>query len=658
MKQKKDEIWFDGGYGYESTPRGLFYLKKVTGKDDTTFTKKFPMTNFGARIIEEIVKDDGTEARNSFVIEAHSGKRTRRVEVVASEFEKMAWPIQKLGPSAVVYPNMGNHARTAIQLFSEPVPERRVYAHLGWIPKDGKYLYLHADGAIGPLGPVPGVEVRPPGDLSRFRLPPPPRGQELVRAIHKSIHFLKVAPEAVTLPLFALIYRAPLGEMDTGLELVGPTGAFKSELAARVQQHYGREMNRLYLPCAWTSTANSLEAITHAAKDVVLVIDDHAPDGTALDAARAEADAARLFRAQGNRSGRQRMRSDGSLVPARAPRGTILSTAENEYGRHSVQARKLVIQVKPGDVSVEQLTICQRHGDEGYYAAAMAGYIKWLSVLYPKLRTVMSTEFQVLRDDAAQAGTEGTHRRVPEIAANFALGLIYFLRFAKTGGAITQKEANTLRDRWLEILVRATVTQAEGHKLIEPHRRFIELLRAALVSGRAHLADFDGSAPSSPAACGWRLTVVGMRDGEETTDWRSQGERVGWINDNGIYLEPETTYAIIQKLARDQNTTFSISENTLRKRLHEHGLLATVEARANQTHLTIRQMIGNVRQYVLHLRLDTLFPTSEVAQQAQTSGSTGEQSRGPVGPLGPVPGRKTCTTDTDSKGIAAKEPSV
>ena len=48
-------------------------------------------------------------------------------------------------------------------------------------------------------------------------------------------------------------------------------------------------------------------------------------------------EADRLVRAQGNRSGRQRMRQDSTLRPAKPPRGLLLSTGEDVPRGHSLR---------------------------------------------------------------------------------------------------------------------------------------------------------------------------------------------------------------------------------------------------------------------------------------------------------------------------------
>jgi hypothetical protein len=91
--------------------------------------------------------------------------------------------------------------------------------------------------------------------------------------------------------LLAATYRAALGEADFALHLAGQTGAFKSEIAALCQQHFGAGMNARNFPGSWSSTANAIEAMAFYAKDALFVIDDFPPQGSTHDVARYHASA-------------------------------------------------------------------------------------------------------------------------------------------------------------------------------------------------------------------------------------------------------------------------------------------------------------------------------------------------------------------------------
>jgi hypothetical protein len=149
---------------YDSTANGLIWHRPIQGG-----SVPVPLTNFAATIVADVVEDDGAEIRRQLEIEARLNGRTFRFTIPAERFGGMVWATEHLGASAIVYPGISlrDHARVAIQLLSGDIPERRVYTHLGWRQLGDEWVYLHGSGAIGPDGPVTGIEVHLPEQLSR-----------------------------------------------------------------------------------------------------------------------------------------------------------------------------------------------------------------------------------------------------------------------------------------------------------------------------------------------------------------------------------------------------------------------------------------------------------------------------------------------------------
>src|SRR5262249_37675306 len=206
-------------------------------------------------------------------------------------------------------------------------------------------------------------------------------------------------------------FRAGLAPLKIlSLHLAGPHGVGKSEWAALCQQHYGAGLDARHLPGSWSSTANALEGLAFAAKDALFVVDDYAPRGAAGDRQRLERDADRLLRAQGNRAGRQRMRADGSLRPARPPRGLIPSTGEDVPPGQARRGRQFVLEAWAGDVPLAGLTPHQHAASAGRYAQAMAGFIRWLAPQYADLRSRLPGERAALRDRALAEAPAGSAR--------------------------------------------------------------------------------------------------------------------------------------------------------------------------------------------------------------------------------------------------------
>ena len=145
------------GNPYRVTPNGLLYLKPTRNG-----TVLVPLSNFSAQIEADVSEDDGVESRRFFEIVARLNQRQARFKVPATQFSGMTWVTEHLGAQAVLYPgpSIKDHARAAIQMTSSDIAERRIFTHTGWRCLDGVWMFLHADGAVGSLGPQMGIEQR------------------------------------------------------------------------------------------------------------------------------------------------------------------------------------------------------------------------------------------------------------------------------------------------------------------------------------------------------------------------------------------------------------------------------------------------------------------------------------------------------------------
>jgi hypothetical protein len=474
------------------------------------------------------------------------------------------------------------------------------------------------------------IRVILPVAMQHHRLPEPPHGAALKHAIEAVLRWLDLAPAHVMAPLFAATYRAPLGVCDLSVHITGITGLFKSEVVALAQQHYGAGMDARHLPASWSSTDTALSELAFRSKDSLMTIDDYIPTGSPADVQRLNRKADNVLRGQGNNAGRGRCYVDGSLRPPKPPRGLILSTGEDTPQGQSLRARMLVVEVAPGDVDKARLTQCQKDARNGYYAQSMAAYIQWLAPQYEDVYGSLREEIEELR-----ALATGQHARTPEVVANLALGLRYFLQFARASEVISAAKAEELWRWGWGALLQAGDRQSAHQAASEPTRRYLELLASALASGRAHVADIEGHIPANPAAWGWR--EAGRSGAYPQQAWEPQGERIGWLESEDLYLNPDAAYHIVKKLGDVGTDGIAIGSKTLNKRLHEHGLLKSTDK--NHGTLTIQKTVNGKgsdakRQAVLHLHsnsiLHTESPQSPQAPAASHDRSTGADNRGAV----------------------------
>jgi hypothetical protein len=576
---------------FHSRAEGMF---RVTARGE--LLSQVQLTNYQAAIATNIRLDDGVETKREFEIVSELMGRKQQFTVSASEFASMDWPLERMGAAAITFPSQKDYARTAIQSLSITAGERCIYTHTGWRNLGGSWVYLHGGGAIGAAGLDPDVAVRLSGGLSRYELPPPTDSRPLQTSVRASLRLVELGPPTVSFPLLAATIRAVLGGADFALHLAGETGTFKSELAALHQQHFGAGMDRLHLPGAWSSTGNALEAMAFHAKDALFVIDDFAPQGSSGDVARYHAAADRVFRAAGNRAGRGRLDSTARLRETKPPRALILSTGEEIPRGQSVRARLLILEISRGTINGSKLAEYQRDALAGLYVQAMGGFLQWLAGRYDEARALLAAKASEFR---AKAFLGTAHARTPEIVANLQAAFELYIEFSVSCGALDIAKGDQLRAHCWDALCDAAATQAKHQGETEPTARFLSLLRSLLATGRVHLATRRGAEPSqSPECCGWRH--------ENSGGWKPLGDCVGWVDDQDIYLDSAAAYRAVQISGRDAGDILTVSDQTLKKRLHEKGFLASID-KARQT-LTVRRDIAGTSRSVLHFLRATILP--------------------------------------------------
>jgi hypothetical protein len=529
-----------------------------------------PLANFAAVINEEITLDDGAETTRQFVLTAtQEGRSPVTVRVPAESFGAMGWVPTQLGARYVLTAGFGvkDHVRTAIQMLSPRVRERRVFAHTGWRQVGTNWVYLTTTGAFG----CDEVEVDLGPNLHQYALPRV--AEEPADAMRMSLAFLRVAPLGITLPLWGMVWRAPTAQVlpvDFALWLQGLTGAMKSTLAALALNHYGPAFDRLTLP-GWTSTANQLERMLFVLKDALAVVDDYAP--SASDARDLEIKSARVLRAQGNLSARHRLRHDLTERPGFPPRGAVVVTGEGHPPGASLLARTLVVEVDRAAVTVPALSALQ--AVRGRLCHAMAGYLTWLAPQMPGLGSSLRERFNAARARANEAAD--THLRIPEALANVWVGVTLGLDFAQHVGALEASTRETIETDGWDALLALGRTQGQSVRDEDPAQRFVRTLDTVLLQRKAQVLASTASEPRDP----------------------DKGERfietLGWQDPEFFYLLPEATYTFVARACREAGT-FLPAEGRIRSALVKAGV-----AVADAGHTTSAARVGGKVRRVLKL---------------------------------------------------------
>lgn len=578
--QAKSQESNSTGCLYEVNGVGLVWLKRSAESEKPN---PIPLTNFTAEIIGDVSRDDGAEQTRIYEIAAQlAGENTTRKGTVrAEEFDPLRWINTILGAKAIVYPGKKEHTAVAIRAVSQDIKTRYVIAHTGW--RDG--IYYHGGGAIGAGGLIE-AEVDLPTALAPCVLQDPPIGEPLRAAVRSVFGLLGLAPDEIIIAHFGAVLAAVLGDPDFSTFLFGYTNSGKSELAALAQAFFGAGFHAKNLPASWSSTANALEGLAHTVKDCVLVVDDFCPLGNAADQARFHAAADRVLRAQGNHSGRIRCRTDGSVRPVKAPRGLIISTGEDVPRGQSLRTRLFVVEVPKDALNWDKLTECQAAAREGIYASVTSAYLQWLATdgRIAEIQAKAAEEIGEYRETWLASKTASV-KRIASTLAQLTRAWRTFLGFALDCGAITQAEVDQLWIRVEAALEKAGGAQTKFQASENPATRFIELVQASLTSGKAHIAAIDGGQPNDRELWGWL-------NGE------AQGDRIGWIDGEEIYLQPDAAFSIAQRMASG-GEGLTVTSQTLWKRLKEAGYLASTDT--GRDTLKVRRRIGGRDQGVMHI---------------------------------------------------------
>jgi hypothetical protein len=519
------------------------------------------LSNFTARIKEEITRDDGIKTSKEFHITGalDTDQPLAPAMIPAKEFDSLAWVKREWGAAASVAPSrsLSLHLVNAIQAHSKGFSSRTVYAHTGWKKINGVWRYLHGGGGIGSGDPI---EVDLGQNLHRYCLPEPGG----IEAAQASLRFLDIAPWEITAPLISCAYLAPFADLckiDFSLWLYGPTGGLKSTVAALALSHFGT-FSRTTLPGSWLSTANSLEKLCFSLKDTLAVIDDFIPASTSKESYTQMEKAARLIYQAGNRSSRGRLAADLSARPNYYPRCLIISTGEMLLPgqRQSATARYLGIELNPKKTPIDKARLTEAQGEAHHYPEAMAAY---LSDLAPRLEDTQE-EIQGLWEGYRSAFQSTAHLRIPEIQAWLAVGFEMFLRFQTSMGAISEDQSyEMLKQAWkiFEALGAKHSQIIEGQR---PTLKFLAILKELFYQGRiyAESASMAGAPPQAGESLGW-----------EGTEPARNAEFVGWADESTLYLMPETALRVVNEAIRRQGDFLALGRNDMLAALALEGFI-------------------------------------------------------------------------------------
>ena len=290
-----------------------------------------------------------------------------------------------------------------------------------------------------------------------------------------------------------------------------------------------------------------------------------------------EVKAEHVIRAQGNRQGKGRLRSDTSSRKTYIPRGILVTSGEQLPSGFSHTARIFTVEVEKDDIDLERLSAAQEQ--KYLYSAAMTHYILWLQERSSKLKKGLPEQWRLWRE---QARAEQMHPRLyGEIAWLYA-GLTMALDFVSESGVIDSTEAVEMSKKGWDLFVKLASEQGIRVEEQRPGKRFIEVLASLIDQGRVVFWAKDDDMPRK-AVLG--ETVIGWTEGEQY-----------------LLLNPQAAYAAVHEFCGRTGEPFTFKQTAVWKDLKRLGYIECPNGR-NQSSVRI---YGDLKR-VIKLNKDALL---------------------------------------------------
>lgn len=532
------------------------------------------LCNFTARIREELILDDGEAEELVFLVEGalSDGTRLPVARVPAGSFAGLGWIMGQWGARAIV--NAGNsrkdQLRAAIQHLSRP-SRRRTFLATGWRKLEDRWCFLYAGGALGPDGPVDGVEMDLKGRLALFNLGGPLQGDALGQAFRSSVRTLDLGPGAVTAPVWLAAFRAVVDECPFSLHISGSMKAGKTELASIAAGHFGPGLEAKEPLESWESTTGSLERTLFLARDVLSLVDDFRPGEGIKERQKMTEKADRILRGAFNRASRSRLSSDAKTQKqAYWSRGLILSTGEDLPDGESLRSRVLCLEWPARAMRWTVLDDLQADRAKGLHAGLMAAFIQWQAQDRDRALCLRREAHIEARGKLREAQESN---RTADIAADLWSAWPVLEAFARELGILSPSELKALGRRLWAFLLEMIRAQSAIISEANPAERFREGLTSCLASGRGHLAHGEsGDLPLEwHSRCGWQ-------------EGQPKGPRLGYLAPHKaeVWLIPSEAPQQAGRLV-----SLGVGERALWIRLQEAGWLVLERAGRNKSRRTL-----------------------------------------------------------------------
>ena len=578
----EDEKALNVGLYAAENGRTVLRVEKVTGRgENKTVTEVFePIADVVCTISQEF-RDEGGNA--IFGIQGRTrNNRGLAFEIAADQINDPKVILSKLSNSAdagcVFFAGKEKHLAAAIKTFSlfDEVEVWRRFARTGWT-LDGKEF-------ICPGIEAPDMSINLPRKLAyHVEFPDEAqlkRGQAALTALLQA-----QTPEVTTVALMGFL-AAPMalhadwrGERSA-LFISGRTGSFKSAWALCAMCLFGEafanEDNVLKFGPGATNNARMKMFVS--AGDMPLLVDNYKPGN-----GKGEIELVELIHTVLEGGEKDRLSRTSELRDTSPIHAWPIFTGEDTPHESSTTARCVVVSFPLAPEDASSMTLAQLLTPDLHFIGG--ALIEWLltdeglisgdyiRARFKERREYWSKHLRALRPDMANIYRVAANLAVNECAWEYALAcpavapvLIPFDVQYKTG------------------LLTVAQTMASMTAQSMEANRYLEAIKALLESDRAYLCPRLGT----------------PREDERRL-------KIGWEDDNGVYLIPETAFTEVLKMLQNAGGLNNVSKNTIHKQLEQLGYLA----RRGKDEFTVRVLAGEKVTGVLHLTTAAIYGNEE-----------------------------------------------
>lgn len=548
-----------------------------------------------------------------------------RMRITADQWRDGSWLESLPGPPDYDPKPAGlQQVRRAIKAVSGEIKSTIRHKWTGWRQDaDGRWMFVHARGAISSTGTVP-APVLLTGPLARYDLPDPTSDASRLREAFmcSSGGWLARMPTRVAAPLLGHTYRSALGPNPWVLVMVGSPGSYKTSLASLAMHHWGELWDRRRPATSMSGNGATMTAqriLLNWAKDTLFWADDVAPT---KDWGLAQKMLEEFVRMVHNAESRIRAERDGQgVLEGTPPRASAMVTSEVMPRPGSARERMLVVPVRKEEIELSHLIEQDSPQARHQRAMLMSSMIQWLAT---DLLGHRDRNAEQVRLYAEQLRERGVATRDADAIAETWGGWLLMTEFLLEAGALSEEEIAQILEQ-VEMGLNASIDGSADPDI--PGRaglRVREMIAHALRTGLAFVDDVrTGDTPEWPLAnrLGWRRQVISSDDfGNHKYRSESRGLKLGWVMTEPdefregercrqLYLESTALEQILQIVGKQMADGLNIDRGTATRALHEEGILIGEARKGTTPRLTVQRQIHceERRARVTALRLDLVL---------------------------------------------------